>query len=48
MRYKYRRILAIEAHAQWSSAGEVQLHRVIHDRYVVQLRVSLGERVNLL
>lgn len=36
-----RRILAIEAHAQWSTPGELHQHRLIHDRYIVQLRVSL-------
>ena len=38
----YRRILAIEANAQWSTAGELQQHRLIHDRYIIQLRVSIS------
>ncbi len=36
----HRRILAIDAHPQWSSVGEIQLHRAVHDRYIVQLRVK--------
>ena len=36
-----RRILAIDSHPQWSSIGEIQLHRAVHDRYIVQLRVRI-------
>jgi len=36
----HRRILAIDSHPQWSSVGEIQLHRAVHDRYIVQLRVK--------
>lgn len=38
--YIFSRILAIEPNNQWSSMSQIQSHRLIHDRYVIQLRVS--------
>jgi hypothetical protein len=38
----FRRVLAIEPHPQWSSAGEIALQRGVHDKYIVQLRLILS------
>lgn len=37
----YRRMLAIAAHPEHSSASEIVSSKLIHDRYIVQLRVSI-------
>lgn len=36
----YRRILSICPHKDWSTPSEILDQRVIHNRYIIQLRVS--------
>ena len=43
----FRRILAIEPHRHWSLPGEILVHRTLHDKYIVQLRLLLSVIPNI-
>lgn len=43
----FRRILAIEPHNLWSMPGEILVHRLLHDKYIVQLRLLLSVIPNI-